>query len=38
MAFNFSKIDNYVDELALSVESIFLGGFVDPQVRYEYWR
>ncbi|MDR0430427.1 MAG: SusC/RagA family TonB-linked outer membrane protein [Tannerellaceae bacterium] len=34
MAFNFSKIDNYVDELAEGVESIFLGGFVDPQVRY----
>ena len=33
MAFNFSKIDNYVDELAPGVESIFLGGFVDPQVR-----
>lgn len=24
MAFNFSKIDNYVDELAPGVESIFL--------------
>ena len=33
MEFNFSKIDNYVDELAPGVESIFLGGFVDPQVR-----
>jgi len=32
-AFNFSKIDNYVDELAEGVESIFLGGFVEPQVR-----
>ncbi|MCU7693593.1 SusC/RagA family TonB-linked outer membrane protein [Haoranjiania flava] len=31
--FNFSKIDNYVDELAEDVESIFLGGFVTPQVR-----
>jgi TonB-linked outer membrane protein, SusC/RagA family len=31
--FNFSKIDNYVDELAPGVESIFLGGFVEPQVR-----
>ncbi|MFT3903233.1 MAG: SusC/RagA family TonB-linked outer membrane protein [Niabella sp.] len=30
---NFSKIDNYVDELAPEVESIFLGGFVTPQVR-----
>lgn len=32
-AFNFSKIDNYVDELAPGVNSIFLGGFVEPQVR-----
>ncbi|NDV45914.1 SusC/RagA family TonB-linked outer membrane protein [Paludibacter sp. 221] len=32
-AFNFTKIDNYVDELAPGVESIFLGGFVEPQVR-----
>lgn len=32
-SFNFSKIDNYVDELAEGVESIFLGGFVEPQVR-----
>jgi hypothetical protein len=31
--FNFTKIDNYVDELAPGVESIFLGGFVEPQVR-----
>lgn len=31
--FNFSKIDNYVDELAPGVESIMLGGFVTPQVR-----
>jgi TonB-linked SusC/RagA family outer membrane protein len=30
---NFSKIDNYVDALAPGVESIFLGGFVTPQVR-----
>lgn len=30
---NFSKIDNYVDELAPGVNSIFLGGFVEPQVR-----
>jgi len=30
---NFSKIDNYVDKLAPGVESIFLGGFVTPQVR-----
>src|SRR5690606_6518648 len=32
-AFNFTKIDNYVDELAEGVQSIFLGGFVEPQVR-----
>ena len=32
-AFNFSKIDNYVDELAPGVTNISLGGFVDPQVR-----
>ena len=32
-AFNFSKIDNYVYELAPGVESIMLGGFVTPQVR-----
>lgn len=32
-AFNFSKIDNYVDELAEGVNSIFLGGFTEPQVR-----
>ncbi|HKK41937.1 MAG TPA: SusC/RagA family TonB-linked outer membrane protein, partial [Bacteroidales bacterium] len=31
--FNFSKIDNMVDELATGVESIFLGGFDIPQVR-----
>ena len=30
---NFTKVDNYVDELAEGVESIFLGGFVEPQVR-----
>ncbi|MDR2496033.1 MAG: SusC/RagA family TonB-linked outer membrane protein, partial [Tannerellaceae bacterium] len=33
LAFNFTKIDNYVDALAEGVESIFLGGFVEPQVR-----
>lgn len=33
IGFNWSKIDNYVDELAPGVESIFLGGFVTPQVR-----
>src|SRR5690606_19011941 len=32
-AFNFTKIDNYVDELAEGVQNIFLGGFVEPQVR-----
>lgn len=31
--FNFSKIDNYVDELSEGVESIFIGGFTTPQVR-----
>lgn len=31
--FNFTKMDNYVDELAPGVESIFLGGFTTPQVR-----
>ncbi|GAA4438901.1 SusC/RagA family TonB-linked outer membrane protein [Ravibacter arvi] len=30
---NFTKIDNYVDELAPGVESIFLGGFTTPQTR-----
>jgi TonB-linked SusC/RagA family outer membrane protein len=30
---NFSHIDNMVNELAPGVESIFLGGFVTPQVR-----
>ncbi len=33
MALNFTKVDNYVDKLADGVESIFLGGFVEPQVR-----
>jgi len=31
--FNFSKIDNFVDELAPGVENIFIGGFLTPQVR-----
>ena len=31
--FIFSKIDNYVDELAPGVESIYIGGFSTPQVR-----
>ncbi len=31
--FNYTKMDNVVDELADGVESIMLGGFVDPQVR-----
>lgn len=30
---NFAKVDNVVDELAEGVESIFLGGFVTPQIR-----
>lgn len=30
---NFSKIDNYVDELADGVENIYLGGFTTPNVR-----
>ncbi|HPF50443.1 MAG TPA: SusC/RagA family TonB-linked outer membrane protein [Draconibacterium sp.] len=33
MSFNYSKMTNMVDELAEGVESIFLGGFVTPQVR-----
>ncbi|MBD1428222.1 SusC/RagA family TonB-linked outer membrane protein [Sphingobacterium litopenaei] len=33
MSLNFTKIDNYVDELKEGVENIFLGGFVEPQVR-----
>src|SRR5690606_33464676 len=33
MNFNFSAIENNVLELAEGVESIFLGGFVTPQVR-----
>lgn len=32
-AVNYSKIDNYVDELAPGVNCIMLGGFVEPQVR-----
>ena len=32
-AFNFTKIDNYVDDLKEGVNSIFMGGFVEPQVR-----
>ena len=31
--FNYTKVTNMVDELAEGVESIFLGGFVTPQVR-----
>ena len=31
--FNWTKIDNYVDELASGVENISLGGYVTPQVR-----
>jgi len=33
LGINFSKIDNYVDELAEGVSSIMLGGFTTPQVR-----
>ena len=33
IALNFTKVDNYVDELAPGVESIYLGGFVEPQIR-----
>lgn len=33
MNFNFMKMINIVEELAEGVESIFLGGFVTPQVR-----
>src|SRR5690606_27576167 len=33
LGFNFTKIDNYVDELATGVNSIYLGGNVEPQVR-----
>jgi TonB-linked SusC/RagA family outer membrane protein len=33
MNFNFAVVDNKVLELAEGVESIFLGGFVTPQVR-----
>ena len=33
MHFNFMKMINVVEELAEGVESIFLGGFVTPQVR-----
>src|SRR5690606_24315068 len=32
-AFNFTKSDNYVDELEEGVQNIFLGVFVEPQVR-----
>ncbi|MFD2906981.1 SusC/RagA family TonB-linked outer membrane protein [Sphingobacterium anhuiense] len=32
-AFNFTKIDNYVDDLKEGVNSIFMGGFTEPQVR-----
>ena len=31
--FNWTKMDNYVDELAPGVENISLGGYVTPQVR-----
>jgi len=32
-AFNFTKTESYVDALASGVNSIFLGGFTEPQVR-----
>ena len=32
-SFNWTKMDNYVDELAPGVENISLGGYVTPQVR-----
>ncbi|MEN9919458.1 MAG: hypothetical protein RL662_1894 [Bacteroidota bacterium] len=35
IGFNFSKIDNYVDELIDDVTSVTLGGFVSPQVRVQ---
>lgn len=31
--FNYTKMENMVDELADGVESIYLGGFTDPQIR-----
>ncbi|MCL2739485.1 MAG: TonB-dependent receptor, partial [Bacteroidales bacterium] len=31
--FNFTKMENYVDELADGVDNIGLGGFVTPQIR-----
>ena len=31
--FNYTKMENKVDELAEGVESIYLGGFTDPQIR-----
>ena len=34
LAFNFTKINNIVKELADGVDNIYLGGFTDPQVRY----
>jgi TonB-linked SusC/RagA family outer membrane protein len=33
VAANFTKIDNYVDELKSGVDNIFLGGFTTPQIR-----
>jgi hypothetical protein len=30
---NFSKINNVVEKLAEGVDNLFLGGFVDPQIR-----
>ncbi len=33
LGLNFTRVWNYVNELAPGVESIFLGGFVEPQIR-----
>ena len=33
LSLNYTKVNNYVDELAPGVESIMLGGFVEPQIR-----
>ena len=33
ITFNFSKIDNTVDQLAEGIDDVFLGGFTDPQIR-----
>jgi len=33
ISINFSKINNIVEKLASGVDNLFLGGFVDPQIR-----